>query len=355
MTSLLESFREILAQHDLLPEDILADGNLHRCPTRRKPHKRNGAYIAHQDRPATLWWCNWETGDQGTFHAEGEQALSPVELSAWHRRQQAMRKQRDEECARRHAEAAQQAHKRLQASFPCSERHAYLSRKGIPALADMRQDRNGMLIIPVRGSSGTVQSLQYIAPDGTKRFLTGGKVQDGQFVIPGNAEKPLALCEGYATGASIHLACAWTVYVTFSAGNLPVVAAAVRKQFPDAQILICGDNDERGRDKGQEAAQAAQAHLVVPHFTTGSGKDFNDLHLTEGLQSVRRQLESALPGHKHLAEYADAKTERGQCMLKSICDKMGFDSLGFQSVEGLIEAIGLDPEKLCTYCWTGKE
>jgi amidophosphoribosyltransferase len=42
-------------------------------------------------------------------------------------------------------------------------------------------------------------------------------------------------------------------------------------------------------------------------------------------------------------------------MLKSICDKMGFDSLGFQSVEGLIEAIGLDPEKLCTYCWTGKE
>lgn len=295
MTSLLESFREILAQHDLLPEDILADGNLHRCPTRSKPHKRNGAYIAHQDRPATLWWCNWETGDQGTFHAEGEQELSPVELSAWHRRQQAMRKQRDEECARRHAEAAQQAHKRLQASFPCSERHAYLNRKGIPALADIRQDRNGMLIIPVRGSSGTVQSLQYIAPDGTKRFLTGGKVQGGQFVIPGNVEKPLALCEGYATGASIHLACAWTVYVAFSAGNLPVVAAAVRKQFPDAQILICGDNDETGRDKGQEAAQAAQAHLVVPHFTTGSGKDFNDLHLTEGLQSVRRQLESALP------------------------------------------------------------
>ena len=134
MSSLLETFREILAQHDLLPEDILADGDLYRCPTRNKPYKRNGAYIAHQDRPATLWWCNWETGDQGTFHAEGERALSPVELSAWHRRQQAMRKQRDEECARRHAEAAQQAHKRLRASFSCSERHAYLSRKVFPRL-----------------------------------------------------------------------------------------------------------------------------------------------------------------------------------------------------------------------------
>ena len=97
MTSLLESFREILAQHDLLPEDILADGNLHRCPTRNKQHKRNGAYIAHQDRPATLWWCNWETGDQGRLHTESERTLSPVELSAWHRRQQAMRNQRDEE------------------------------------------------------------------------------------------------------------------------------------------------------------------------------------------------------------------------------------------------------------------
>ena len=48
-------------------------------------------------------------------------------------------------------------------------------------------------------------------------------------------------------------------------------------------------------------------------------------------------------GHKHLAEYADAKTERGQCMLKSICDKMGFDSLGF-SPSSASSAIGLDPE-----------
>jgi len=60
-------------------------------------------------------------------------------------------------------------------------------------------------------------------------------------------------------------------------------------------------------------------------------------------------------GHKHLDEYADCNTERGQCMLKSICQKMGFDSLGYQSLEGVLEAIGIDPEKVCTYCWTGKE
>lgn len=60
-------------------------------------------------------------------------------------------------------------------------------------------------------------------------------------------------------------------------------------------------------------------------------------------------------GQKHLDEYADANTQRGQCMLKAICEKFGFASLGYQSLEGALEAIGLDPETVCTYCWTGKE
>ena len=60
-------------------------------------------------------------------------------------------------------------------------------------------------------------------------------------------------------------------------------------------------------------------------------------------------------GQKHLEEYADASTERGQCLLKSICEEMGFDSLGYQSLDGLLEAIGLDRSKVCTYCWNGKE
>ena len=60
-------------------------------------------------------------------------------------------------------------------------------------------------------------------------------------------------------------------------------------------------------------------------------------------------------GQQHLDEYADATTERGQCLLKSICEEMGFDSLGYQTLDGLLEAIGIDRDKVCTYCWTGKE
>ena len=60
-------------------------------------------------------------------------------------------------------------------------------------------------------------------------------------------------------------------------------------------------------------------------------------------------------GQEHIAEYADRTTHRGQCLLKSICEEMGFDSLGYQSIDGLLEAIGLDRDKVCTYCWTGEE
>ena len=60
-------------------------------------------------------------------------------------------------------------------------------------------------------------------------------------------------------------------------------------------------------------------------------------------------------GQNHIEEYADGSTERGKCMLSTICKKFGFNSLGYQTLDGLLESIGLDREKVCTYCWTGRE
>ena len=67
-----------------------------------------------------------------------------------------------------------------------------------------------------------------------------------------------------------------------------------------------------------------------------------------------QNLEGAI-GQQHAIEYADATTERGQTLLKTICDEMGFHSLGYQTLDGLLESIGLDRDKVCTYCWTGEE
>ena len=73
---------------------------------------------------------------------------------------------------------------------------------------------------------------------------------------------------------------------------------------------------------------------------------------------IARRIINELEGEeglKHIDEYSDANTERGKALRKTICDRFHFTSLEFQTIEGVVKAIGIDPCKLCTYCWTGKE
>ena len=297
MNSILHEFRNVLQEKGIAPDEIIADGKLHRCPTLTKLSKKNAAYIAHIDHPAVLWWCNWEKGDSGTFTGGEQSALSPTEKEALARRLEASKAQREEERNTRYAEAAEKAAAILAACPQCPAEHPYLKRKGIPPLGGVRQGRAGVLLIPVLSANGEPQSLQRIFPDGTKRFLTCGKVEEGYFILPGGSETPIAICEGYATGASIHLATGYTVVIAFSASNLSIVAAQIRKVYSQHTLILCADADETGRMKGKEAADRGQARLVVPVFHIGSGKDFNDLHLAEGIEEVRRQLteSDALP------------------------------------------------------------
>ena len=60
-------------------------------------------------------------------------------------------------------------------------------------------------------------------------------------------------------------------------------------------------------------------------------------------------------GFNHIKEYADGSTVRGQRLRQTICEKLKFDSLDFQSLDGIVEAIGLPKCELCTYCWDGEE
>ena len=60
-------------------------------------------------------------------------------------------------------------------------------------------------------------------------------------------------------------------------------------------------------------------------------------------------------GFNHIDEYSDGSTERGRSLRRAICEKFNFSSLEFQTLDGVVKAIGLDPCELCTYCWNGKE
>lgn len=89
-----------------------------------------------------------------------------------------------------------------------------------------------------------------------------------------------------------------------------------------------------------------------------SCKYLNFSRATDPMELITRKTVVELEGEeglKHLDEYSDSSTERGKKLRQAICEKFNFSSLEFQTLDGLIESIGLDQCKLCTYCWNGKE
>ena len=145
---------------------------------------------------------------------------------------------------------------------------------------------------------------------------------------------------------------------------------AKMKQIPvpeliqDKKLLLVDDSIVRGTQLQETVeflydAGASEVHMrsACPPIAYGC-KYLNFSRSKSEMELLVRRMVKELEGDEgleHLDEYTDAKTERGQCLLQSICKKFGFSSLGYQSIEGLLKAIGIDRNKICTYCWTGKE
>ncbi len=303
LTNAMDAFRAEIEAAGLRPDPLLADGILHRCPVEGKPHAQDGAYVLHLDFPASGWWLNYRTGEAGKWKAKLGRKPSKAEQQALKNRIETDSRTRLEEKAKRQTEAAEAARKILAEAPECTE-HAYLSGKGLKPCPGLKLAHDGRLMVPVYGSDGKLVSLQYIANDGEKRFLTGGRKKGGFFVIKGKFS-PLFICEGVATGLSIGESTKGTVLCAFDAGNLEPVAAFVRQKFPSREIVICADDDHAnpenpGVNKATAAALAVDALIAVPHFQEpfdGTGKprtDFNDLHQTEGVDQVREQLARAV-------------------------------------------------------------
>lgn len=130
------------------------------------------------------------------------------------------------------------------------------------------------------------------------------------------------------------------------------------------RLLLVDDSIVRGTQLKEtvdflysHGAKAVHMRSACPPIMYGC-KYLNFSRSTSDMELITRRTMTELEGDeglKHIEEYSDGNTERGKAMRKAICDKFQFESLEFQSIEGLIEAIGIEPCKLCTYCWTGKE
>jgi len=154
------------------------------------------------------------------------------------------------------------------------------------------------ILIPLCDINGKLWSYQTIFDNGTKLFCKGGKITGNFHLIGDFADSnSLLVCEGYATGATIHQATGITTAITFNAGNISAVVSIIRDTYPELSITIAADNDQykavnTGKMRAEEAAKIYGCKVVLPHFKDTSTKptDFNDLASLEGEGEVIRQL-----------------------------------------------------------------
>ncbi len=145
---------------------------------------------------------------------------------------------------------------------------------------------------------------------------------------------------------------------------------AKMKQIPvhelivNKDLLFVDDSIVRGTQLREtveflydNGAKSVHMRSACPPIMYGC-KYLNFSRATDDMELISRQVIMELEGEegfKHIDEYADGNTERGKNMRKTICEKFKFASLGFQTIDGVVKAIGMEPCKLCTYCWNGKE
>lgn len=221
------------------------------------------------------------------------------------------------------ARRAKQVWDKLAPSGECQ----YLEAKGVKAYG-LRFSDSGCAYLPLLDANGAIHGLQILLPRGHKRiaqtgrnkdFWPAGLIKKGHWFQIGAVRAIVLIAEGYATAASIHEATGLPVAVAFDAGNLLPVVETIRKRHRSAKILICADDDFKsdgnpGMTAASAAALAAHGEIVAPIFSIDRevGKkgltDFNDLHLGEGLHTVRSQIEARLD---ELGWCADAHPHAG--------------------------------------------
>ncbi len=215
--------------------------------------------------------------------------------------------------------------------------------------------RNGEIMAQHDAEEGLVKQLDYV----------GGVPDSGT---------PHAI--GYANQSKFPFARPYIKYTpTWSRSFTPQKQSernkiAKMKQIPihelieGKDLLFVDDSIVRGTQLKEtvdflysNGAKSVHMRSACPPIMYGC-KYLNFSRATSEMELIARRTIMELEGEEgfqYLEEYSDSSTERGKKLRKTICDKFHFASLEFQSLEGIIKAIGIEPCRLCTYCWNGKE
>lgn len=278
-----DALEGVFGRLDWLP---IADGGIHRF---RVPGDKsgtcNGWYVLYLDGIASGAFGSWRAGSSHTWSSR--KPVDPLESQLVAQRIEQARQQRKVAEARRQNAVALRAVTVWSHANPAKVDHPYLTRKRIVPYS-LRQSGVRLLVPLYFGNF--LMNLQQIYPDGTKRFLTGGRIKGcyspiGELGLAG----PIFICEGWATGVSIHADTGHPVVCAMSKSNLLAVGRQLQRQYPCHPLIIAGDDDRQNEaagngNPGAEAARDTATKLgcgmVLPLFPPGAPlglSDFNDL------------------------------------------------------------------------------
>lgn len=302
METIVPKFRAVMQEEGLTPPEDMTQGKIYRFPGVGKnngntsgwclvfPDGRGGAF-GDWSTGLNRSWCSIQQAESGVYKV-GEKNEG---------RDRDMRELSEAKMFTRQTEAASQAKEIWESSATARDAHPYLAGKRIKSHG-LRQMQDGRLIIPLHDVSGALHSLQYIAPDGIKRFQLGARIRGCFFAFGGELADIVCVCEGYATAATVHEATSYPVVVAFAAGNLAPVAKALRLRFPDVKLIVCADDDawtegNPGLSKATEATLLCSGVLAIPAFKENRPKgatDFNDMAKVLGIEAVKAAIEHAV-------------------------------------------------------------
>lgn len=234
---------------------------------------------------------DWKTGESHVWSSRSEHKMSNKERLNYHAMREGMRLQREADKIKTQEESASIAYDIWVKSPQANNEHEYLERKGVIAAKGVKLSQSDQIIVPV-AVNNQVTSLQFINKDGSKKFLSGGKIKGGWFMIEGENSDIIYIAEGYSTATSIHMATGKTVYVAFNAGNIYEVATHVKNENKNKRIIIAGDDDfenniNSGRIKAEQAASGLDLECIFPKGFV----DFNDMHHALGIKALTEYLE----------------------------------------------------------------
>jgi putative DNA primase/helicase len=274
-----DDMQSVFGPLDWLP---IPDGKIHRFHVPGDTSgTHNGAYALYSNAIASGWFGTWKDGKWHNWSSRKPTSRLEAQLIA--QRIKRAQRAREVEQHKHQQAAAEKANRLWSQAQPAADDHPYLSRKRVKAYS-LRQ-HGDVLLVPLI-CDGLLVSLQYIYPDGSKRFLIDGMTKGCCSLIgaiqPG---QPLYICEGWATGATLHAETGAAVACAMTAGNLLLAAHHLRRQHPGAVLIVAGDDDRMtagnpGRTFAIKAAAALVCRMVFPPWSGAEPltlSDFNDL------------------------------------------------------------------------------